>query len=206
MLDGPTRAVRPTRDTISRARAASRPLRVRDTFRCRMKPTAKEFEKRFADLGSYLEPEEIEVLLTQLTPRQFPIGEVVLNEGDNADTAYLVWDGSLVVTVGSGAEASEVGRCGPGALLGEISFIDGGPATATVSAAENTRALCITALALDELRRSHPRIATSVLRAMCRQLAKRVRAVTDRLENAQPGDVRKSGGFLDAFRTLFGIS
>ena len=173
-----------------------------------MKPTAKEFEKRFADLGSYLESEEVEVLLTHLTERQFAIGEIALREGDNTDTAYLVWDGRLVVTVGSGAEATEVGRCGPGVLLGEISFIDGGPATATVSAAESTRVMCITAAALDELRRSHPRIATSVLRAVCRQLATRVRAVTDMLEDVRLGETRKGGGggILDALRTLFGLS
>jgi MFS family permease len=71
---------------------------------------------------------ELERLARGLTPTSAVAGEAFIHEGDQGDTAYLVADGRLDVSVG-GQPVAELGR---GDLVGEIALLRGGLRTATV--------------------------------------------------------------------------
>jgi CRP-like cAMP-binding protein len=168
---------------------------------------AKAFAQRFEALGDYLSTAEIEELLRHLPTRTVASGEVLLREGDTSESAYLLWEGALKVTLGAGDEAIDIGSIQPGTLVGEIAFLDGGPASATVTATSDATVLTLSRAELDALRTAHPRIATSLLRALCKSLAARVRgasAALDRLRGVEPA--QKKGGFLEGLRTLFGLA
>jgi hypothetical protein len=71
---------------------------------------------------------ELERLARGLTPATAAAGEAFIREGDEGETAYLVADGTLDVSVG-GQPVAELGR---GDLVGEIALLRGGLRTATV--------------------------------------------------------------------------
>jgi MFS family permease len=78
---------------------------------------------------------ELERLARGLTPTGAVAGEAFIREGDQGDTAYLVADGTLDVSVG-GQPVAELGR---GDLVGEIALLRGGLRTATVVPREEAR-------------------------------------------------------------------
>ncbi len=168
---------------------------------------AKTFAERFEDLGDYLSTDEIQELLRELPEKTLTDGDVLLREGSPSSSVYLLCDGSLRVLVGEGAEEIQVGRIAQGALVGEISFLDDGPASATVRAVGPTMLLELSRDRLDALRTTHPRIATALLRALCKSLAARVRGAgvaLDRLHGVEPAQHRS--GFIDGLRALFGLA
>jgi CRP-like cAMP-binding protein len=168
---------------------------------------AKAFAQRFESLGDYLSTAEIEELLRHLPPRTVTAGDVLLREGEKSENAYLLWEGTLKVVLGSDDDAIDIGSIQAGTLVGEISFLDGGPASATVRATSDATLLTLSRTELETLRKAHPRIATSLLRALCKSLAARVRgasAALDRLRGVEPA--QKKGGFVEGLRTLFGLA
>ena len=68
-------------------------------------------------------------------------GETLVTEGSIGADLYFVRDGTFVVTVRDGEAAAEVGRLGPGDVVGETQLIAGGRRTATVTALERCTVL-----------------------------------------------------------------
>jgi MFS family permease len=73
---------------------------------------------------------ELERLARGLTRESVPAGATFMQEGETGDSAYLIADGELEVTIG-GKPLATLGRPD---LVGEIALIRGGPRTATVVA------------------------------------------------------------------------
>ncbi|MEI8256331.1 MAG: cyclic nucleotide-binding domain-containing protein [Deltaproteobacteria bacterium] len=171
---------------------------------------AVTFAKRFESLGSFLSGDEIEELLRHLPERRVATGEVILREGGTASQAFLVWEGTLAVRLGDGENALDVGRSEPGMMVGEIAFLDSGPVSATVTASTDGVLLVLGRAELEKLRDAYPRIATSLLRALSKSLAARLRgasAALERMRGVPPTE--PSGhhhGILDGLRTLFGLA
>lgn len=72
----------------------------------------------------------------------FAAGATILTEGEEGDTAYLIVDGSVEVTIGEGAQAKNVGTLGPGDAFGEMCLLEPGPRSATVKAVTDVE--CVT--------------------------------------------------------------
>jgi CRP-like cAMP-binding protein len=171
---------------------------------------AREFARRFPDVGTYLDAREIEALVARLPQVQVAAGDGVLREGTPSESVYLVWDGGLVITLDVHGKATEVGHCKRGSVVGEIAFLDGGAASATVTAVETSTLLRLDRALLETLRVSDPRIATSLLRALCRSLAARIRHASDVLDglrgHVSKGHVARPSGAFHALLALFGMA
>jgi len=61
---------------------------------------------------------------------RFKAGETILTEGEDGDSAYLLVSGAVKVTVG----ANRVAVLNAGEVFGEMSLLDPGPRSATVTA------------------------------------------------------------------------
>jgi CRP-like cAMP-binding protein len=72
-------------------------------------------------------------------------GSNLIEQGQPGGPIYLILDGMLIVTV----DGEEVAQLGPGAIVGEMAILEGGFATATVTAMTPVRAAKIPAEVLD---------------------------------------------------------
>jgi len=165
--------------------------------------TPQEIAARFAPLAGHLSIDDVAGLQRASVERRLPIGEVVLREGATSDTLHLVWDGELAVSVDGG---TELGRCGPGSIVGEVSLLDCGPASATVTTTRETTLLSLSRAAFEALHQEDARAATALLRALCGTLAKRVRTSSDDLERLMGDEGEKvptRSSLFAVLRSLF---
>jgi len=130
-----------------------------------------------------LTADERDRLLACSRRRIFARGEVLVHEGDPADSLHLVEEGRLAVRITTAAgDTATLNILGPGDYFGELSLLDAHSQarTATVSALERatTRSLSVSAFA--ELRRKH-RAADQMLLAL---MARRIELLSNRLLEA----------------------
>ena len=93
-------------------------------------------------------------------------GHVIAGEGDTGIGFFLITEGSADVSVGGKIRA----RLGPGDFFGEISLLDRGPRTATVTASSPITLLGLTAWTFRGLVEQHPTIALNMLKVVAKRL------------------------------------
>jgi CRP-like cAMP-binding protein len=166
------------------------------------------FRQRFPLLAAGLSEAGMAAFIGTLEERPIAAGEALVREGTASDSLHLVWDGELEVSVAAGSASIHAGSFGPGATLGEVSFFDHQPASATVVAAHPARVLVLSSARLEQLQSQHPLEATEVLCAVARVLATRVRTSSDRLDAALRAETAAArlgeGALLDSLRALLG--
>ncbi len=127
-----------------------------------------------AALAGSIGKEEAAALWPHLTVESYRPGTKMFVEGVPSSHLYFVVSGSLTASVGASDGAVSLGIVGPGAWVGEIGFIDGGSATATIIAGERTTALRITQAEMMLPKDEHPRAAAVLMRTVTGQLADRL--------------------------------
>jgi len=111
---------------------------------------------------------------------EFEPGQTVIRQGDTDAAVYVLVEGKLDVVVEDGGENKKVATIEPYALVGEQSFIDAGPRTATVVASTVGVAHRLTDSAFEQVRNVHPEVACAFLVDVSRALAQRIRQIRDR--------------------------
>jgi len=94
---------------------------------------------RGVPLFSGLTERAIEAIAALTTEQSFAEGETLVREGDAGETFIILLDGSAEVE----RDHQPISKLGRGDFLGEISLIDGGPRTATVTARGPVKALVV---------------------------------------------------------------
>lgn len=115
-------------------------------------------------------------LLAQAKVVTLARNEVLIKWGQTEQSLFLVASGALEVnTGGGGSTMGSLFREGPGAVIGEIAFFDGGTRTATVWAIEPTQLLALERKDIETFATQHPARGVELLLALGRVLAFRVR-------------------------------
>jgi CRP/FNR family cyclic AMP-dependent transcriptional regulator len=104
------------------------------------------------------------------TPLEASPGEVLAREGEPGREFFVVVDGQAAVSIG-GRTVDEIG---PGSFFGEMSLLDGGPRTATVTARSPMSLLVLSKGEFDYLLDSG---MPSVARKMLTAVGERLRAM-----------------------------
>lgn len=124
-------------------------------------------------LFSLLDQTERKALSEHLKPRRFAKDEFVFRTGDEARCMYLVRSGKVQVVLDTyEGERVVVAELDSGEVLGEISFFDGGPRTASAQATEESELLECTHEALVDFLAGYPHAALDLLRVMGKRLRK----------------------------------
>jgi len=118
----------------------------------------------FADMDR----RQAEQIIRLMKERRFAKGETVIMEGSGGAAFFIIDVGEVAVTI----KGAEVARLGPGDHFGEIALIDGGPRSATVTAATDLVCHGLTYWEFRPLVERNGAIAWKLLQA----LAKRLRA------------------------------
>ena len=94
------------------------------------------------ELLSHLEPEDLNWIFDTGIEQQIISNTVVIQEDTVPDSLFFLLEGLLGVSVSSMAD-QHIARLGPGEVIGEISFLFDKPATASVTAIENSLLLAV---------------------------------------------------------------
>jgi hypothetical protein len=118
---------------------------------------------------------ELLAVIRKMRLLMFEPGEVIFFEGQVGESLYIITTGKVRAYVRDGSGApKEVRQLGEGDFFGEISVLEGGKRTATVTTADSCELLEFDKASLDEIARTHP----NVLKVM-REFAQKRAARTD---------------------------
>lgn len=105
--------------------------------------------------------------------RELFAGEILYQQGDPSDCAWLVESGAIELTAARGGDALAHGVVGPGELIGELGLLEGAARTATATAQAETVLLAIDHdLFVERLDKSDP-----IVRALVGGLRRRARTL-----------------------------
>ena len=113
-----------------------------------------------------------------------PPAKFCLAQGVDSDAAYLVRSGMLVaeLVLGDG-QTVEMARMGPGAIVGELCLIKGGPRSLRVRCSEPTQLLRVDRARFEILRDSEDPAAYAIIRNICYTMCDRLRTTNDFIES-----------------------
>jgi CRP-like cAMP-binding protein len=117
-------------------------------------------------LFSALSDRELERLGRSLSERRFGDGDEIALEGRSGVGFFIIDSGEAVVSQGG----EEIDRLGPGDYFGEMALIDGGPRSATVTAAGELRCRGMTAWSFRPVVEAHGEIAWPLLETLVARL------------------------------------
>lgn len=139
-----------------------------------------------------LTDEDLEWMIANGNRRQVPAATLLIREGQPVDALYIVVDGALSVSVGTPPRL--LARLHVGEIVGEMSFVDSRPPSATVMSAEDSVLLELPRGPLS-VRLDDPPFAARFYKAMAVFLADRLRAASGRMSDAPiPASAQASKG------------
>ena len=113
-----------------------------------------------------LSERQLRMIAAQGQELQFGPGDPIVAEGTKAIDFYVLLQGAAKVTVGGRTRR----RVGPGDYFGEVSVLDGGPRTATVTAEDPVTVFRLDRKAFISVLRRNPEIAIKILAVAARRL------------------------------------
>ena len=116
----------------------------------------------FSDFGD----KELQRVAAIAKEVEFPAGKVIAKQGETGVGFHMIVDGEVTVSV----EGIEHAKLGPGSYFGEISLIDGGPRSATVTAATDLKTVSVTSWDFNVLLDQFPELSRQLLIQLCRRL------------------------------------
>lgn len=136
----------------------------------------------FSDLG----PDDIKVIASYGVKRSFPKGAVIINEGDESDSLYII-DRGQVKIYASDEHGKEVilNLQGPNDYFGELSLIDSAPRSASVVTLEKSVLTVVSKANFEKCLEECPSL---VFKFMC-PLVRRIRFLTNNVKNMALLDV-----------------
>ncbi len=131
-------------------------------------------------LFSRLADAELKDFLKGATPKEFPRGKLLFQQGDRADCFYVILDGLVKITRTSpDGDEVVIGVLGTGSLVAEIAMFLGGRFPATAEVVADSRLLPVLSRSFKTALISNPDLALGMLAATSR----RVRSLVEELEH-----------------------
>ena len=137
-------------------------------------------------LFSGLQDAELQAIGSRTNTRVFPRNAIIVNEGDQTDSLYIVISGRVKV-FSSDEEGKEVvlNSIGPGEYFGEVALLDEQPRSASVIALESAKLAMIPRADFLRYLNEYPPLATNLLKT----LARRMRTETENIKTLALMDV-----------------
>jgi CRP-like cAMP-binding protein len=134
---------------------------------------ASSFKKVLYFLGT-LDDKDIDWMVRNGEKRSIPAGTRIIQEGHPTEFLFFILAGDFRVTSGRGN--AEIARLEAGEILGEVSFVDSRPPSATVTAITDSVVGAIPEAALEAKLRQDLAFASRFYRSIAVALADRLRA------------------------------
>ncbi len=118
-----------------------------------------------------LSPEALAKIESRAVARNYPRNAVVISEGDEATSMFIIVSGSVKVyhTEADGKETI-LNSQGPGQHFGELALVDDAPRSASVMTQEPSRLLVLSKAAFRECLEESPEVGYHLVQALARQV------------------------------------
>jgi CRP/FNR family cyclic AMP-dependent transcriptional regulator len=118
-----------------------------------------------------LSPEALAKIEARAVARSYPRNAVVISEGDEATSMFIILSGSVKVyhTEADGKETI-LNTQGPGQHFGELALADDAPRSASVMTLEPSRLLVLSKAAFKECLEDSPEVGYHLVEALARQV------------------------------------
>ena len=125
-------------------------------------------------------------LLSYTNTVRFPAGGIVIRAGESDRALYIVTAGTLEVLAPApnGRGEQRVTTIDSGSVLGEVSFFDGRPRSASIRAVTDSELLRLSTERFEILAAREPALARAMLFDLGRILAARLRQTAEMMANA----------------------
>jgi CRP-like cAMP-binding protein len=130
----------------------------------------------------FLSLAERDRLLAYGREQRFEAGEVILREREQSHAIFALMSGRVAVEKGHFGVGVVVDELRPGAVFGEVSYLDGSLTSASIVAREQVEVFILEDL--DELLASDPALASGFYRSLATLLARRLRFTTEETVSA----------------------
>ncbi|HKJ67778.1 MAG TPA: cyclic nucleotide-binding domain-containing protein [bacterium] len=115
-------------------------------------------------------------------------GKTLFEEDNTGRDLYILLDGKIRIEIavpgGRSERAERIQEINPGEVLGEFSYVDEAPRSATARADRDSRLFFIAAESLDELIERNPSVGYHIMRNIAKTLCERIRNANLALRNA----------------------
>ncbi len=127
-----------------------------------------------------LDDDDLDWIIHTATQERVAANTVLIREGDPIDALYIVLEGKLIVSV-EAMGGKEIAQLSSGEVVGEMSFVDSRPPSATVRALEDSVLLSIPRHQLADKLYLDVGFASRFYRALAVFLSDRLRGTVSRL-------------------------
>jgi len=125
---------------------------------------------------SYLNDEELKAVGEIIQEEEFTAGKIVFDEGMDGHTLHIIKSGEVKVTKKDPEGREQVlTLLKEGDIFGEMSFLDGRPHSATITAVHSSRILKIEKVDFDSFVESKPKAAYKIMKTIVFQVDSIVR-------------------------------
>jgi len=152
-------------------------------------------------LLSELTNEDIAWILEQGTEQQVITDTLIIHEGDDQADIVIVLEGLVGVEIAA-VSNQLVAKLGPGEILGEISFIGGCPAAATIKAVENSLLIVLSRPILETKLALDPGFAARFYRACAIIASRRLRERVVTIGQQFKEQSRQAGALTDVWAQM----
>ena len=123
-------------------------------------------------LFAKLDPSKIKLLAFTSQLLTYEDGEVLFEEGDPADAAFVITEGEVEILADTARGKMVVGKLGKDQLFGELALFNNAPRSATLRAKGHLQALRIADDKFIKLVTENPGVALEVMRQLSDKLAR----------------------------------
>jgi len=124
---------------------------------------------------------------------EYPAGHRLIQDGDTGDTMYVVLEGELEVTKGTGDRMLRLNKISPGQVIGEVAIMAQVKRTADVTATTPLKVLALNLKSLSDLQRFSPYLAAKLYLNLAKILGIRLADTLTKTQNPLPAT--PSSGF-----------
>lgn len=121
-------------------------------------------------LFANVDPKRLKLLAFMSETLTYRDGELLMEQGEEGDSAYVLLDGEVSVLVNVGGEKREVARLGQHQVFGEIAILCDVPRTAAIMAIGDIEVLRIGRDVFRNLMKEFPEIAIEMIRILAERL------------------------------------
>ena len=124
------------------------------------------------------EPEKLEALAGQMTPRHVKAGKTLVKEGQTGDEMFILMRGRVEIskrTIDGEQYTVALLRAEDSAFFGELALLDDDRRSATITALEDCEVLALSRVKFERFGDEHPEIALVIMRELARLVGRKMR-------------------------------